>query len=71
MPEDEGNLLPKTSLTTIRATTTIRNIVASPTANSSKEDRHECLVAGMDEFLVKPITPAILRALLGRIAAAL
>ena len=51
--------------------TTRRTHIVAVTANSSKEDRHECLVAGMDEFLVKPITPAILRALLGRIAAAL
>ena len=39
------------------------------TANSAEEDRQACMGAGMDEFLVKPITPAAMRACLARVAA--
>ena len=41
--------------------------VIALTARSRKEDRERCLVAGMDEFLTKPVAPAELLTAIGRL----
>jgi CheY-like chemotaxis protein len=38
------------------------------TANASQEARHEALQAGMNEFLVKPISPDLLEEVVNRFA---
>jgi len=40
--------------------------VVALTANAFEEDRHACLEAGMDDFLVKPLSPDALRVALAR-----
>ena len=42
--------------------------VVALTANAFEEDRHACLEAGMDDFLVKPLSPDALRAILTTLA---
>ncbi len=49
----------------LRASGVATPIVAL-TANAFEEDRRACLVAGMDDFLVKPLSPDALRGVLAR-----
>ena len=41
--------------------------IVALTANAFDDDRRACLAAGMDDFLVKPIEPAVLRARVGAV----
>jgi CheY-like chemotaxis protein len=44
----------------------VKTPIVALTADAFEEDRRQCLEAGMDEFLVKPLDPRALRAVLSR-----
>jgi CheY-like chemotaxis protein len=48
----------------------VRTPIVALTANAFEDDRKACLAAGMDDFLVKPLSPDALRAVLSRWARA-
>jgi CheY-like chemotaxis protein len=43
-----------------------RTPIVALTADAFEEDRRACLEAGMDDFLTKPLKPAVLQAMLRR-----
>jgi len=49
----------------LRARGVVAPVVAL-TANAFEDDRRACLAAGMDDFVTKPLQPALLRAMLQR-----
>lgn len=48
----------------------IETPIVALTANAFEDDRHACLTAGMNDFLVKPLSPDALRTMLARWSAA-
>jgi CheY-like chemotaxis protein len=58
-------------LTGVETARELRNLgvetpIVALTANAFEDDRHACLAAGMNDFLVKPMSPDALRAMLSR-----
>ena len=46
----------------------VKTPIVALTANTFEDDRQICLASGMDDFLVKPLTPDALRRILSRVA---
>ncbi|NIM62518.1 MAG: response regulator, partial [Acidobacteria bacterium] len=49
-----------------RQGTSRRIPVIAMTANALQGDRERCLEAGMDDYMAKPVTPAVFREMLDR-----